>query len=370
MSDIQDAVRAIADELVGSGAERGLQVAAYVDGRRVVDVAAGTADPATGRPVEPGTLFYNWSIGKAATATLVHRLVDAGRLGYDTRVAELWPAFGRHGKDAVTVRQVLDHTAGVPGLPEGTTVDAVCDWGTMVRALEDAEPWWEPGTAVGYHAYTFGFLVGEIVRRATGRPLGAELADLTAALGHPGEIRFGMAPDEAARLAVLEDAPSEFDLTALPPDSPVLRAAPIAVFPTAALGSDPRMLAADVPAGAKATARALARLYAGWLGEVDGVRLVSAQRIAGATAESSSGPDRVYGDDSRWGLGFALGLPWDEAGSPRVFGMAGAGGSWAGADPDRGVAVAVTRNVLGFDSTTAQRIVTAVLDAVPVRRPD
>ncbi len=197
-------VQEIADELVASGAERGLQVAAYVGGEQVVDVVVGVADPATGRPVTAETLFYNWSIGKAATATLVHRLVDDGALGFDTRVVEVWPEFGRHGKDVVTVRQVLDHTTGVPGLPAGVTVDDVCSWSRMTAALEDARLWWEPGTAVGYHAYTFGYLCGEIVRRVTGRELGDVLADLTVDLGRPGEIRYGMA--DPAGLAVPEDA--------------------------------------------------------------------------------------------------------------------------------------------------------------------
>lgn len=366
MSDVQDTVAAIAAELIESGAERGLQVAAYVDQRPVVDVAAGVADPATGRPVRPDTLFYNWSIGKGATATLVHRLVDGGRLAYDTPVAEVWPEVARHGKQAITVRQVLDHSAGVPGMPSDATIGSVCSWPAMVAALEDAEPWWEAGTKVGYHAYTFGFLCGEIVRRVSGRELADELGDLTAGLGRPGEIRYGIAADEAVDLAVLEDAPSDGDWAAdLPDDLPMLRAVPRSLFPTAAFGNDPRVVAADIPAGAKVTARALARMYAGWLGPVDGVELVSAERRAEATAQSSSGPDQVFGnDESRWGLGFALGLPWDEPGSPRVFGMAGAGGSWAGADPDRGVAVAVTRNVMGMDFTAVERLVRAVLDGV------
>jgi CubicO group peptidase (beta-lactamase class C family) len=366
MGDVQEVVAGIADELVGSGAERGLQVAAYVDQQRVVDVSAGIADPTTGRPVRGGTLFYNWSIGKGATATLVHRLVDAGQLDHDTPVAEVWPEFGRHGKQAITVRQVLNHSAGLPGLPPGVTVDSVCDWTEMVAALEDAEPWWEPGTQVGYHAYTFGFLAGEIVRRVTGRELGDVLGELTAELGFPGEIRFGIGADEAVDLAVLEDAPSAGDwLADLPADLPMLRAVPPPLLPTAALGNDPRIIAADLPAGAKATARALARMYAGWLGPVDGARLVSAERLAEASSESSGGVDQVYGNDSRWGLGFALWLPGDEAGSPRAFGMAGAGGSWAGADPDRGVAVAVTRNVMSMDFGTVERIVRAVIGAVP-----
>jgi CubicO group peptidase (beta-lactamase class C family) len=362
MGDVQGVVAEIADELVASGAERGLQVAAYLGGEPVVDVAAGVADAATGRPVEPSTLFYNWSIGKGATATLVHRLVDAGQIDFDTRVAQVWPEFAQHGKQAVTVRQVLDHTAGVPGLPAGVTVDDVCSWKTMTTALEDAEPWWEPGTQVGYHAYTFGYLCGEIVRRVTSRELGDVLEDLTAAIGCPGEIRYGMR--ETSGLAVLEDAPSDVDWSQMADDLPMFRAAPLSVLPTAALGADRRMLAADIPAGAKVTSRAMARLYAGWLGEVDGARVVSAARLADASTVSSSGPDQVYGGDCAMSLGFALGLPWADAGAPRAFGMAGAGGSWAGADPERGVAVAVTKNVLSVDFTTVQRIVSAVLSAV------
>jgi CubicO group peptidase (beta-lactamase class C family) len=350
MRDVQE----IADELVASGAERGLQVSAYVDGKQVVDVVAGVADPATGRPVTPDTLFYNWSIGKAATATLVHRLVDDGALGFDTPVVEVWPEFGKHGKDVVNVRQVLDHSAGVPGLPEGVTVDDVCSWPTMVAALEDARLWWEPGTAVGYHAYTFGYLCGEIVRRVTGRALGDVLADLTADIGRPGEIRYGMT--DAAGLAVPEDAPSDVDWSRMP--AAMLRAAPLTVLPSAALGTDPRMLAADIPAGAKVTARALAALYASWL---------SSPRLADVSTVSVAGEDQVYGNPCRMSLGFALGLPFDsddEGDRERAFGWAGAGGSWAGADPDRGVAVAVTKNVLGMDFTAVQRLVGAVLAAV------
>jgi CubicO group peptidase (beta-lactamase class C family) len=339
-------VQEIADELVASGAERGVQVAAYVDGKQVVDVVAGLADPATGRPVTPDTLFYNWSIGKGATATLVHRL----GLDPETRVVEVWPEFGKHGKDVVTVRQVLDHTAGVPGLPAGVTVDDVCSWPTMIAALEDAQPWWEPGTQVGYHAYTFGYLAGEIVRRVTGRELGDVLADLTAELGYPGEIRYGMS--DTSGLAVPEDAPSDVDWSQMPPE--MLRAAPLTVMPTAALGADPRMLAADIPAGAKVTARAMAALYASWL---------ASPRLADVTTVSAEGEDQVYGNECRMSLGFALGLPFEE-GAPRAFGWAGAGGSWAGADPDRGVAVAVTKNVLAMDFTTVERLVGAVLAEV------
>ena len=150
----------------------------------------------------------------------MHRL---RRLDVDTSVVEVWPEFGKHGKDVVTVRQVLDHTAGVPGLPVGVTVDDVCSWPTMVAALEDAEPWWEPGTEVGYHAYTFGYLSGEIVRRVTGRELGDVLADLDRR--HRLPRRDPLRDVGRSGLAVLEDAPSDIDWSQMPAE--VLRAAPL-----------------------------------------------------------------------------------------------------------------------------------------------
>ena len=160
---------------------------------------------------------------------------------------------------------------------------------------------------------------------------------------------------------MLEDAPipATADPSGRLPEA-VLAATPMTLLPTAALGSDPRVLAADIPAGAKVTARALARMYAGWLDAT----VVSPQRRPAAFTESSSGEDQVYGNPSRWGLGFALGLPWDGANRPCAFGMAGAGGSWAGADPDRGVAVAVTKNVMSTDFVTVRALVTAVLTAI------
>ena len=367
MGDVQAHVQDLVERRIGSGDERGVQVAAYVGGQLLVDVVAGVADPGTGRPVEHDTPFYNYSIGKGAMSTLVHQQVDCGTFDYDTRVADLWPAFTGHGKERITVRHVLTHAAGVPALPAGCTVEDICSWSGMTAALERAEPWWEPGTQVGYHAYTFGYLAGEIVRRATGRPLADVLRDdLAAPLGHPDEIWFGVPPEQTARLAVLEDAPSEGDWTAqLPPDLPMFKASPAAVFPTAALGNDPRVIAADIPAGGKVSARAIAKMYAALLGEVDGVRLVSQERLAELSAVGSSGVDLVFGNDSTWALGYAMGLPGVADDSRSVFGMAGAGGSWAGADVARGLSLAVTKNVLSNDFETVEavaRVLTAAVD--------
>ncbi len=137
MSELQQQVQKAIDELVESGAERGLQVAVYRGGEQVVDAVAGVADPETGRPVEAGTVFYNFSIVKGAATTIAHMLAERGVFGYDTPVSELWPEFAAHGKQAVTVRHVLNHTAGVPGIPLDSTVEDLCDWdngrGALVR---------------------------------------------------------------------------------------------------------------------------------------------------------------------------------------------------------------------------------------------
>jgi CubicO group peptidase (beta-lactamase class C family) len=171
VTDLQQQVQEAIDQLVESGAERGLQVAVYRDGEQVVDAVAGVADPATGRPVTPDTPIYAYSVGKGATATVAHVLVERGLFGYDTPVVELWPEFGAHGKERATVRHVLTHTVGVPGVPTDTTPEDLCDWDRMCEVIADSEPWWEPGTETAYHAYPFGYIVGEIVRRATGKKI-------------------------------------------------------------------------------------------------------------------------------------------------------------------------------------------------------
>ncbi|MEU5978309.1 serine hydrolase domain-containing protein [Streptomyces sp. NPDC047315] len=366
MSDIQQQVQQTVDRLVASDAERGVQVSVYHRGDLVVDVASGVADPATGREVTPATVFYNYSIGKAATATVVHVLVERGLFSYDTPVAELWPEFAAHGKDGVTVRHALNHTAGVPGLPSTTTVADVCDWDRICAVVANEKPWWEPGTATGYHAYTFGYVLGEVARRATGKPVSQLLAeDVAAPLGVEGELYFGVPAAEQGRLAVLEDAPGSAEVLAqLPDDLPMFKAGPRSLLPTAELGNRPDVLAADIPAGAKTSARAIARMYAALLGQLPGVRLLAPERLREATAVSFAGPDQVFGNDAAWGLGYALGLPEraDTAGS--VFGMAGAGGSYAFGDTANGIAFALTKNRLTMDFAAFDEIASIVYGAL------
>ena len=368
MRDLQRKTQDAIDELVESGTERGLQVAVYHDGEQVVDAVAGLADAETGRPVASDTPFYAYSVGKGATSAVAHVLVERGLFGYDTPVMELWPEFGAHGKEDATVRHVLTHTVGVPGIPADTTPEDLCDWDGMCAAIADSEPWWEPGTKTAYHAYPFGYIIGEIVRRATGKPISQVLReDVAGPLDVADELYFGMPESELYRLARLEDEEgSEQFLASMPDDSPFFRLGPRAVTPTAGFGNRKDILMADIPAGGKMSARAMARMYAALMGEVDGVRLVSPGRLREISAAAFSGRDEIMGNPVTWALGYSVGLLGSDAQrTPSVIGMGGVGGSFAYADIATGVAFALTKNRLTADFSAAQRtsdIVTETLD--------
>jgi hypothetical protein len=146
-ADVQARVQALIDHRVASGDEVGVQVAVVEHGRVVVDAVSGSADPSQGRAVAPDTLFWAASTAKGVASAVAHVLVEWGELAYDLRAAEVWPEFGAHGKDRVTLRHVLLHTAGVPAPPYDTTVEELCDWDHMCAVLAEAKPWWELAAA-------------------------------------------------------------------------------------------------------------------------------------------------------------------------------------------------------------------------------
>jgi CubicO group peptidase (beta-lactamase class C family) len=357
---IQQAVH----ELIDGGAETGVQVAVIHHGAVVADVAGGVADRATGRPVSPGTLFWAASTAKGMASTVVHVLAERGELGYDLRVADVWPEFAAHGKDTVTVRHLLCHTAGLPALPPGTTPDDLCDWERICALLADAEPWWRPGTRFGYHSDTFGYLVGETVRRATGCTISKLLRDLiTGPLGIADDVHFGVPARLLPRVA------TQIDPDGLPepppePDSPQTPAVPMVIIPSAALANRRDLLTADIPSMGTMTARGAATVYAGLLGHIDAAELVSAERRAAMAAITYQGPDAVMGVESAWAFGYSPARPAGTyAGS--AFGMLGGNGSAAFADIGSGTAVAVMRNRCSIsDFTAATRVDHLVIDAL------
>jgi CubicO group peptidase (beta-lactamase class C family) len=366
MSAIQQHVQQSIDQLVESGAERGLQVAVYQNGNLIVDAVAGIADPASGRPVTSDTPFFSYSIGKGVAATVVHVLAERGVLDYDTRIVELWPEFGAHGKQKATVRHALSQSVGVPGLPPGLTVEDMCDWDKMCAIIAASEPWWEPGTKIGYHAVTFGYIVGEIIRRASGKPISQVLREEVAGpLGVADELFFAVPKADQGRLARLEDAEASQQVFGeLPADSPLLKLGP-AECTTAAYGNRADVLSANIPAGGTVTARAVARMYAALLGEVDGTRLISPGRLREVSAVAMSGADQVFGFPTAWGLGYSIEQSMSNAQETQtVFGVGGVGGSNAFADSANGIAFALTKNRLTPSFETAERVAAIVTQAI------
>jgi CubicO group peptidase (beta-lactamase class C family) len=358
MTDLQKQVQELLDELVSSGAERGLQVAVYKDGEQIVDAVAGLADAATGRPVTADTPFYTYSVVKSAASTLVHMLVERGVFGYDTRIAELWPEFAAHGKQHATIRHALTHSVGVPGVPADTTPEDLCDWQKMCQVIADSTLWWEPGTETGYHAYTFGYIVGEVIRRATGKPISQVLLEeIATPLGVADELYFGMPASQIGRVARQEDMEGSAEMMAsMPDDAPMFKAGPRAVWPNAEFGNRADILMADIPAGGKSTARAMARMLAAVVGEVDGVRLLTPERLREASAVAIEGIDQVFGFPTKWGLGYSVDVPGDPSASGHAIGLGGVGGSYGYADLRTGTAVALGKNRLAPDFSVSERL--------------
>jgi CubicO group peptidase (beta-lactamase class C family) len=334
------AVRETFAKSFAAGREVGASFAATLDGELVVDLWGGHVDAARTRPWQRDTLANVFSTSKALAALCLHQLADRGRLDLGAPVAEYWPEFAAGGKSALPVHWLLSHRAGLAALRTPLPTEALFDWKRMTDALASETPWWEPGSRSGYHAMTYGYLVGEVLRRVDGRTLGAFLRDEVAKpLG--ADFWIGLPAAEHARVA-------EAGAAAQPaPDSllaQVLGNPPLA--PETA--NRPAWRRAEIPAAnghgnARSVARVMAALACG--GSLGGVRLLSSEALARATTEQCFGPDLVLGVPMRWGQGFMLAsdaLPLGP--SRRAFGHGGWGGSLGIADPDSRVSWAYVMN--------------------------
>ncbi|MFN0147743.1 MAG: serine hydrolase domain-containing protein [Dehalococcoidia bacterium] len=350
---VQAKVQALVEQQVRDGRQIGGQVCAYKDGAVVVDVAFGQMGPKDGRPVQADSLFCSFSTTKGVAALVIHQLADKGLLDYSAPVAKYWPAFGQKGKERVTVAQAMSHQSGLHAMPEPFRVEHITDWEAGIRRMEEGVPAWEPGTATGYHAVTYGWIAGGIVQGVTGRHIKDVIREQIAEpLGVADELYVGIPDGVDARLTTLAIIAAGEGLP-LPDDDDFYKAMPKAMWPH--FNHMPFRKACLPSGNGHFSARALARMYAALAGDgsIAGVRLVSPGRIAEMQRIVTNDVDRVLKVPMNKGVGFMMGGESDGIHGPTgpresAFGHPGAGGSVAFADPEAGLAVGLTINRMDY----------------------
>jgi len=331
-----------------------------VGGSVAVDLWGGWQDGARHRPWEQGTLVNVFSVGKAVAALCVARLVGQGALSFDDPVARVWPEFGTQDKARITVRQLLSHQAGLPAVREPLPDEAIFDWDAMCAALAAQAPWWEPGAAHGYHVNTFGFLVGEVVRRTSGRSLGTMVRrEIAGPLG--ADFFIGVPRAELARVADFlgmverpDPAPANGMSEAHMSEAQLMEHHAYFNPPTlsgSGVINTAEWRSAEMPStNGHATARGVARIYQALVagGRLDGIDIVATAPLAEAVDEEVCGNDLILHRPSRFGLGFQLTQPERTLGpNPGSFGHFGAGGSLGFCDPQASVAFGYAINTMG-----------------------
>jgi CubicO group peptidase (beta-lactamase class C family) len=346
-----DPLRELFVAKIECGEELGTSLAVNIDGEMVVDLWGGWADEARTVPWTEDTITCVFSTTKTMTALAALVLVDRGALDLDANVAQYWPEFAARGKGGIKVRHLLSHTSGVSGWDQPVTIEDLYDWDTSTARLAAQAPWWEPGTASGYHALTYGHLIGEVIRRITGQRLGEFFAaEIAGPLG--ADFHIGLEPSEFHRIADLV-APQwpPTDLTRFEPRTVAFKTV------TGPLGDanielsrTERWRRADIGAfNGHGNARSVARIQSAVAcgGVVDGVRLLSPKTIDRIFEVQSNTVDLVMGIELKMGLGYGLlpmphVLPFVPAG--RVCCWGGAGGSLVMADVDRSMTFAYVMN--------------------------
>lgn len=353
--------------------EVGASVCVTLHGKTVVNLWGGMARPETQTPWTEETVSIVFSSTKGATALCAHILASRGQLDLDAPVATYWPEFAQAGKANIPVKMLLNHQAGLPGIRERLPHGAYADWELMVNALAKEEPFWEPGTRNGYHALTIGWLVGEVVRRVSGKSLGTFFQDEVAKplgldfwIGLPEDKEFRVAP-------MIPAAPDSESLLFKEMTTPGTLAMLALVNTGGYMGSKPEFdtraaHAAEIGgAGGITNARGLAGMYAPLAcgGKLNGVELVNADTLTRMSLVSSAtGKDAVLIMPTRFALGFmksmdnrrgSVGLQDSAITSEDAFGHVGAGGSFGFADPKAGMSFGYTMNKMGSGILLADR---------------
>ncbi len=354
-----------------SGEELGASIALDLDGDVVIDMWGGYRDEARTQPWDADTITNVWSTTKTVTSLAALMLVDRGQLDVDAPVAQYWPEFAAAGKEGVLVRHLMSHMSGVSGLDQPAVVEDLYDWDKSTARFAAQAPWWEPGTASGYHALNYGHLVGEVLRRITGKSLKQFVAEeIAGPLG--ADFQIGAVESDWDRIApVVPPPPLPFDFAALPPDSPTVRTltGPLAEATNA---NTPAWRGADIGAAnghgnARSVARILSVISRG--GEVDGVRLLRPETIELIFREQANGIDVVLGVPLRLGIGYGLPqldiLPYvpDE----KICFWGGWGGSVIIMDVGRKMTIAYMMNKMGpgiIGSERSAKYVSAIYNSL------
>ena len=362
------AVRAALQQNIDSSEELGAALVVDIDGERVVDLWGGFRDEARTVTWDEHTITNVWSTTKTVTSLAALMLVDRGLLDVHAPVATYWPEFAAAGKQDVQVRHLLSHTSGVSGLEHPAVIEDLYDWESATARMAAQAPWWTPGTGPGYHALNYGHLVGEVVRRVSGKTLKQFVAEeIAGPLG--ADFQIGAAEEDWGRIAdVVPPPPTPFDLA---PDSPAHKTftgpAGDARFANTAAWRRADIGAVNGHGNARSVARILSAVSRG--GEVDGVRLLGRKTIDLIFDEQANGVDLVLGIPLRWGMGFALpqldSVPWipDE----EICFWGGWGGSMIIMDVGRRMTISYVMNrmapgIIGSDRSA--RYTQAIYDAV------
>ncbi|WP_308377959.1 serine hydrolase domain-containing protein [Streptomyces sp. ISL-98] len=371
------AVRAAFKENFRQRGELGAAVTVLAGGETVVDLWGGWADEARSRPWERETLVNVWSTTKGPTALCAHLLADRGLLDLDAPVAAYWPEFAEAGKAAIPVRHLLSHRAGLAGLREPHTLAELYDWELTCARLAATEPWWEPGTQSGYHTITYGFLVGEVVRRITGLLPGEFLhQEVTGPLGI--DFTIGLPVKDAGRAAELvhpPTTPTSEQAALFAQLTPLALASLLNPGPGVTEANTPAWRAAQIPAAnGHGTARAVAALYGIFArqGRSGEHRVLSPEATERIREGQGSCRDLVlgvgFGHDTELGLGLWLSGPNGSYGpNPRAFGHDGYGGSCGLADPEADISMGYVMNRMGpniADDPRKMALVEAVYSAL------
>ena len=369
------------------GTEVGAAFSAYHRGKKVVDLWGGIADQESGRPWEEDTIILVFSTTKGMTAICANKLMQEGKLDANAPVVTYWPEFGKNGKEDVPVSYLLSHQAGLAWIDGDMTPAEVYSWEPVIEALENQKPHWKPGSEHGYHATTYGWLVGEVIRRVAGKSVGTYLHDeIATPLGL--DTWIGLPESEEHRVATLISMmPPGMNASSLknPGDDPIAQVMAQFLGPETDLGralfapggaftdwevfNSRDMHAAEVPAANGITdARSLARLYASCIDEVDGIRILTPGQLKQATTQLTEGPNRILmGMDIQFGLGFMLYSDLVRLGGPQSFGHFGAGGSAGWADPEAELAFGYIMNRMDIGLTGDLRsfnLINACYDAI------